>query len=111
MTPYAMPSKKPGLHSPCASRCYGLDFAGARAQATPPGPRVDTTLDVGISPALSNCWLRLGVLPERVSMATLVVDSRSLAVRAYAGSADFSDNGRFAHVDMVQGKALAGFDP
>jgi hypothetical protein len=35
-------------------------------------------------------------------MAVLVLDNATLEVRAYAGSADFSDDARFSHVDMVQ---------
>jgi penicillin-binding protein 1C len=48
------------------------------------------------------------VLPPRVSMAALVVDNATLEVRAYAGSADFSDDERFAHVDMVQAARSPG---
>jgi penicillin-binding protein 1C len=51
---------------------------------------------------------RLAVLPPRVSVAALVVDNISLEVRAYAGSADFADLDRFAHVDMVQGRRSPG---
>jgi penicillin-binding protein 1C len=43
-----------------------------------------------------------------VSVATLVVENDSLAVRGYAGSADFSDNQRAAHVDMVRGVRSPG---
>ncbi len=40
--------------------------------------------------------------PAHTSAAALVVENSSLAVKAYAGSADFLDNSRFGHVDMVQ---------
>lgn len=40
--------------------------------------------------------------PERTSAAVLVVENDTLAVRAYAGSADFLDVERFGHVDMVR---------
>lgn len=46
---------------------------------------------------------RVGQLPRFVSMAAMVMDSHSLEVLAYAGSADFSDARRFNHVDMVRG--------
>lgn len=75
----------------------------------PRQPRIDTTLDVGMQSSVEQLLAaRLGVLPERVSMAALVVDNADLTVRSYAGSADFSDNERFAHVDMVQGKRSPG---
>ncbi len=41
-------------------------------------------------------------LPERTSMAILVVENKYLAIRAYVGSIDFFDNRRFGHVDMVE---------
>jgi penicillin-binding protein 1C len=41
-------------------------------------------------------------LPERASAAVLVVDNHTTQVKAYLGSADFADNSRFSHVDMVR---------
>ena len=71
--------------------------------------RVDTTLDTGTQASVEQLvGARLAALPPRVSMAVLVVDNAGLEVRAYAGSADFSDNERFSHVDMVQGKRSPG---
>jgi penicillin-binding protein 1C len=68
-----------------------------------------STLDAGIQMALEQVLLdRLGTLPEQVSIAALVVDNESLAVRGYAGSADFGDNARAAHVDMVRGVRSPG---
>ena len=57
---------------------------------------------------------RVDGLPPKVSLAVLVMDNDTLEVRAYAGSADFSDSTRYAHVDMVQairspGSALKPF--
>ncbi|MGO4377184.1 penicillin-binding protein 1C [Pseudoduganella sp. RAF19] len=46
---------------------------------------------------------RVGQLPRFVSMAALVMDTHSMEILAYAGSADFSDARRFSHVDMVRG--------
>jgi penicillin-binding protein 1C len=51
---------------------------------------------------------RVDSLPPKVSMAVLVMDNESLAVRAYAGSADFSDAKRYNHVDMVRGVRSPG---
>lgn len=71
--------------------------------------RIDTTIDAQaqqtVELLLGN---RLGQLPPRVSMAALVVDNATLEVRAYAGSADFSDADRFAHVDMVRASRSPG---
>lgn len=75
-----------------------------RQQRKPDGPAlIQSTLDAGLQARLEQVLLdRLGTLPERVSIAALVVENQSLQVRAYAGSADFSDQRRAAHVDMVR---------
>ena len=63
-----------------------------------------STLDAGLQARLEQVLLdRLVQLPEQVSIAALVVENQTLAVRGYAGSADFSDMKRAAHVDMVRG--------
>ena len=75
----------------------------------PHAARIDSTIDAGMQQSVEYLLAaRLPVLPPRVSMAALVVDNRTLEVRAYAGSADFSDNARFAHVDMVQAARSPG---
>lgn len=75
-----------------------------RQQHPQDGPAVvQSTLDAGLQARLEQILLdRLSSMPERVSMAALVVDNQSLEVRGYAGSADFSDQRRAAHVDMVR---------
>jgi penicillin-binding protein 1C len=84
-------------------------FAERVRKLYPRARRVDTTLDIGTQAIVEQIvQARLALLPPRVSMATLVVDNATLEVRAYAGSADFADNERFAHVDMVQGKRSPG---
>ncbi|MFC4276840.1 penicillin-binding protein 1C [Achromobacter aloeverae] len=78
-------------------------------EARPPGSRRDrrppllaSNLDVEIQDRVEQMLLdRVDGLPPKVSMAVLVMDNDSLAVKAYAGSADFSDDSRYAHVDMV----------
>lgn len=40
--------------------------------------------------------------PEHTSAAALVLENETLFVKAYVGSADFLDNSRFGHVDMIQ---------
>lgn len=64
---------------------------------------IPTTLDAGLQARLEQLLTdRLNTLPDANSMAALVVDNRTLAVRGYAGSADFTDARRCAHVDMVR---------
>ncbi|MDR2031543.1 MAG: penicillin-binding protein 1C [Azoarcus sp.] len=71
--------------------------------------RIDSTIDAHIQQTVELLLSdRLHALPPRVSMAALVVDNASLEVRAYAGSADFGDERRFAHVDMVQASRSPG---
>jgi penicillin-binding protein 1C len=71
--------------------------------------RIESTLDAGMQQTVEQLLAaRLAVLPPRVSMAALVVDNNTLEVRAYAGSADFADDARFAHVDMVQAARSPG---
>jgi penicillin-binding protein 1C len=84
-------------------------FAERVRKLYPKAQRVDTTLDAGTQASVEQLVAaRLAVLPPRVSMAALVVDNATLEVRAYAGSADFSDAERFSHVDMVQGRRSPG---
>jgi penicillin-binding protein 1C len=71
--------------------------------------RVASTLDRELQTTVERLLAdRASVLPPRVSIAALVLDTATLEVRAYAGSADFSDNARGAHVDMVRGVRSPG---
>lgn len=71
--------------------------------------RIDTTIDAPMQETVELLLAsRLGALPPRVSMAALVVDNATLEVRAYAGSADFTDADRFAFVDMVRAARSPG---
>ncbi|HEX5785723.1 MAG TPA: penicillin-binding protein 1C, partial [Burkholderiaceae bacterium] len=68
-----------------------------------------STLDAGVQMRLEQVLTdRLPSLPPAVSVAALVVDNASLAIRGYAGSADFADPQRAAHVDMVRGVRSPG---
>ena len=61
-----------------------------------------TTLDADLQAVAESLVLdRVGGLPPRVSMAVMVMENDSLAVRAYVGSADFDDALRASHVDMI----------
>ena len=78
-------------------------------RAGPLPATLTSTIDAGVQSLLEQViGDRLGTLPERVSVAALVVDNDSLAVRGYAGSADFADDTRAAHVDMVRGVRSPG---
>ncbi|MFO1251869.1 MAG: penicillin-binding protein 1C [Inhella sp.] len=66
---------------------------------------LDPELQTGVERLLAD---RVASLPAKVSMAALVLDNDSLEVLAYAGSADFSDPSRAAHVDMVRGVRSPG---
>lgn len=40
-------------------------------------------------------------LPEKTSAAVLIVENKTMATKAYIGSADFTDTKRLGHVDMI----------
>ncbi|OLS60919.1 peptidoglycan glycosyltransferase PbpC [Pseudomonas putida] len=65
-------------------------------------PLIRTTLDASLQRRLEDLlagWRAR--LPERTSAAILVVESETMAVRAYLGSVDLNDERRFGHVDMI----------
>lgn len=65
-------------------------------------PLIRTTLDASLQRRLEDLLLGWRArLPERTSAALLVVETQSMAVRAYLGSIDLGDARRFGHVDMV----------
>ena len=64
---------------------------------------VRTTLDAELQSMVESLVFdRIGLLPPRVSMAVLIMDNDTMAIRAYVGSADFDDAQRGSHVDMIQ---------
>ena len=70
---------------------------------------IRSTLDAGVQASLERILLdRITRMPEHVSMSAMVVENDTLYVRGYAGSADFGDNARAAHVDMVRGVRSPG---
>jgi len=75
-----------------------------RLHAERPGERrIATTIDAELQHALeARVSDYLGRLPERTSAALLVVDNATLEARAYVGSAEFGDEQRLGHVDMVR---------
>lgn len=65
-------------------------------------PLIHTTLDAALQRRLEDLLLGWRArLPERTSAAILVVESQTMAVRAYLGSVDLGDERRFGHVDMI----------
>lgn len=65
--------------------------------------RIVTTVDFDLQQRLENLlahWKQR--LAPQVSAAILVVDSATLEVRAYLGSADLHDDQRAGHVDMIR---------
>lgn len=65
--------------------------------------RLQTTLNPNAQWAVENILrTREGSLPDKASAGVLVMENTTGYVRAYAGSADFFDDDRFGHVDMVQ---------
>jgi len=64
--------------------------------------KITTTLDASLQRQLEELALNLkSRLPQRSSLAILVVDHTDMKVRGWVGSADISDDTRFGHVDMV----------
>lgn len=65
-------------------------------------PLIRTTLDAALQRRLEDVLLGWRArLPERTSAAILVVEAKTMAVRAYLGSIDLGDARRFGHVDMI----------
>ncbi|WP_286788000.1 MULTISPECIES: peptidoglycan glycosyltransferase PbpC [unclassified Pseudomonas] len=75
----------------------------ARRLNTPgESPAIHTTIDIALQRRLESLLLDWRArLPERTSAAIIVVDTGSMAVKAYLGSVDITDDRRFGHVDMV----------
>ncbi len=65
-------------------------------------PVVQSTLDAGLQATLETLLLdRAHTLPPQVSLAAIVMDNDTLAVRAHAGSAIYGDPQRVGFVDMT----------
>ncbi len=93
------PRQEPNLAPLLARR---LNVAGSP-------PLIRTTLDADLQRRLEDLLLGWRArLPERTSAAILVVDSESMAVRAYLGSLDVGDDKRFGHVDMIRAQRSPG---
>lgn len=79
-------------------------LAAERLRQDQPGhARIASSLDASLQRVIEERVAAYFVrLPERSSAALLVVDNRTLEVRAYIGSLGFADSSRLGHVDMVR---------
>nr|WP_318256897.1 peptidoglycan glycosyltransferase PbpC [Enterobacter kobei] len=64
--------------------------------------KIVTTLDAGLQRQLEDLALNVKTrLPQRSSLAMIVVDHTDMKVRGWVGSVDINDDSRFSHVGMV----------
>ena len=72
-------------------------------------PLIRTTLDANLQRRLEDLLLGWRArLPDHTSAAIVVVETDSMAVRAYLGSVDINDARRFGHVDMISAMRSPG---
>ena len=70
---------------------------------------IRTTLDANLQRRLEDLLLGWRArLPDHTSAAIVVVETDSMAVRAYLGSVDINDARRFGHVDMISAMRSPG---
>lgn len=80
-----------------------------------PGKPVHTTINPFLQELIADEARQYAhTLPKGTSVAVLVAENKTLEVKVYVGSADFTDNERFGHVDMIRagrspGSALKPF--
>jgi penicillin-binding protein 1C len=78
-------------------------FARRFRKLAPNNQPLVTTLDYEMQQGLEDLvGSYIKRLPSKTSAAILVVENKTLAVKTYIGSADFSNNERFGHVDMIR---------
>jgi penicillin-binding protein 1C len=71
--------------------------------ASPRNSAIRTTINLFMQQTVSDLIRDfIQSTPERTSAAALVVENETLNAKAYVGSADFLDDSRFGHVDMIQ---------
>jgi penicillin-binding protein 1C len=72
-------------------------------EQAPQARRIRTTIDAGLQRAMeARVSSYLARLPDRTSAALLVIDNATMEARSYVGSAEFGDEARLGHVDMVR---------
>lgn len=78
-------------------------FSRFAKQQQPQQTVIRTTLDLDLQQQVESfSRQQVSGLPRGTSVAMLVVDHQTMQIKAYSGSADFTDTQRFGHVDMVQ---------
>lgn len=104
---YSRPFQQPFTAPLLARRLKNISSASAtRADQQ---SAVRTTIDFDVQQQLEMALLnRTSAMPDGVSAAVLVMRNHDLAVQAYIGSADFNNDARFGHVDMVAAKRSPG---
>ncbi|NOQ36897.1 MAG: penicillin-binding protein 1C [Methylococcaceae bacterium] len=85
-------------NSPVLAPLFARRFRRLATADEPLITTIDYAMQQGLEELVSSYIKRL---PPKTSAAVLVVENATLAVKTYIGSADFSDNERFGHVDMV----------
>jgi len=93
------PRKEPRLAPLLARRLYQSSHQ----------PLIESLIDAPLQQRLEDLlqgWKAR--LPQASSAAVLVVESETMAVRAYLGSLDFDDAKRFGHVDMIRAQRSPG---
>jgi len=70
---------------------------------------IHSTIDFDLQTNLEDYFRQIAATqPPKSSIAALVVDNATLAVRAYIGSADFHNASRAGHVDMLRAQRSPG---
>jgi len=88
-------SLQPPLHAALLARRLRAEH--------PREARITSTIDAGLQRALEERVADyVARLPARTSAALLVVDNATREARTYIGAAEFGDQARLGHVDMVQ---------
>jgi penicillin-binding protein 1C len=106
---FAPPLRARWLAPLAAERLRQLALATAARAGDALPATLSSLLDATVQTRLEQMLLdRAAALPPSVSIAALVVENDTLAARGYAGSADFADTRRAAHVDMVRGQRSPG---
>lgn len=94
LEPVPVPPSRKRSHAPLLARRLAELDRGSRIVAT----TIDGQLQAALADRLREY---VETLPARTTASVLVVDNRSLAVKAYLGTAEFGDVRRFGYLDMA----------
>ena len=71
--------------------------------------KIETHIDINLQSSIEDLLRSYtSALPSKTSAAVLVVENKNMKVRAYAGSAAYSDNSRYGYIDMVRAMRSPG---